>query len=79
MSNEMWVAIAVAAAIGVVALLRRGDGTVTWSAGRASDYASVEDALRAGQKIAAIKLYREQNAVGLREAKEAVEAIQRTL
>ena len=31
--------------------------------------------LREGQKIAAIKLYREKTGLGLREAKDAVEAI----
>ncbi len=35
----------------------------------------VEDLLRAGQKIAAIKLYRELTGLGLRESKEAVEAM----
>jgi ribosomal protein L7/L12 len=42
---------------------------------------SLEDAIRSlltqGQKIAAIKLYREQTGVGLAEAKNAVEMIER--
>jgi len=42
---------------------------------------SLEDAVRSlltqGQKIAAIKLYREQTGVGLAEAKNAVEGIER--
>lgn len=35
----------------------------------------IRDLARGGNKIGAIKLYREQHGVGLREAKEAVEAI----
>ena len=35
--------------------------------------------LRAGRKIQAIKLYREEHDVGLREAKEAVEHLARAL
>lgn len=33
------------------------------------------DLLRSGQKIAAIKAYREEHGVGLKEAKDAVEAL----
>ncbi len=36
---------------------------------------SLQDLLRAGKKLHAIKLYREQHGVGLKEAKEAVEAM----
>jgi ribosomal protein L7/L12 len=42
-------------------------------------YSTVEAALSANRKIDAIKLYREQHHVGLKEAKEAVEEIQRTM
>lgn len=35
--------------------------------------------IRAGQKIEAIKVYRDATKCGLREAKEAVEALERTL
>jgi ribosomal protein L7/L12 len=35
--------------------------------------------IRAGDKIGAIKVYREGTKCGLREAKDAVEAIERTL
>ncbi len=45
------------------------------------NFDSLEDAVRSlltqGQKIAAIKLYREQTGVGLAEAKSAVERIER--
>ncbi len=41
------------------------------------DLAPIQDQLLRGHKIEAIKLYREQTGVGLREAKEAVEAIER--
>ena len=37
----------------------------------------VVEALRAGQKIKAIKLYRQLNGVGLKEAKDFIEEIQR--
>ncbi len=37
---------------------------------------AVQSALRAGEKIAAIKLYREATGVGLAEAKAAVEALE---
>ncbi|MCG8590243.1 MAG: hypothetical protein MJE66_13205 [Proteobacteria bacterium] len=40
---------------------------------------SIEDLLLRGRKIEAIKLYREEHGVGLREAKEAVEALEREL
>lgn len=39
--------------------------------------ASVQDLLRSGRKIEAIKLYREQSGLGLKEAKDAVEAMER--
>jgi hypothetical protein len=41
--------------------------------------AQISSALYAGQKIAAIKMYREATGAGLTEAKEAVELIERTL
>lgn len=39
--------------------------------------AGVNEALAAGNKIEAIKLYREATRVGLKEAKDAVEAVER--
>jgi ribosomal protein L7/L12 len=45
----------------------------------AGDLSTVEDHLRAGQKIQAIKQYREQTGAGLKEAKDAVEAMQQRL
>ena len=59
----------------LVALWARGrDGSVEMpqAAGAAQ---SVEDLIAGGRKIDAIKLYRRQHGVGLREAKDAVEAI----
>jgi ribosomal protein L7/L12 len=41
--------------------------------------AEIQDLLRRGNKIEAIKLYREQTGLGLKEAKDAVEAIERGL
>ncbi|MCU0792348.1 MAG: ribosomal protein L7/L12 [Opitutaceae bacterium] len=37
---------------------------------------SISDALRAGDKIAAIKLHREVTGLGLKEAKDEIEAIE---
>jgi ribosomal protein L7/L12 len=39
----------------------------------------VEAELRAGRKINAIKLYREATNLGLKEAKDAVEAMERSM
>jgi ribosomal L7/L12-like protein len=41
--------------------------------------ATIDGLLQAGQKIAAIKAYRELHGVGLKEAKDAVEARTRAL
>jgi ribosomal protein L7/L12 len=41
--------------------------------------AEVQDALQRGQKIEAIKLYRQATGVGLKEAKDAVEAAERDM
>ena len=43
----------------------------------AGGLAGVQDALREGQKIEAIKRYRELTGLGLKEAKDAVEALPR--
>ncbi len=49
--------------------------------GRASDVSSIPphilDEVRSGRKIQAIKEYREMTGIGLREAKDAIEAIER--
>lgn len=44
-----------------------------------SSAAKIRDALEHGNKIEAIKLYREQFGVGLREAKDAVEQLEADL
>jgi large subunit ribosomal protein L7/L12 len=40
---------------------------------------SVVQLIRAGRKIEAIKVYREENGVGLKEAKDAVDALERQI
>lgn len=45
----------------------------------ASDVEGVEAALRMGQKIGAIKLYRNATGAGLRDAKQAIEMLARQL
>jgi len=68
-------------AVAVFLFLRSDDERVVMpgSAPSVSDGASIEAHLLAGQKIQAIKLYREEHGVGLAEAKDAVEAIARKL
>jgi ribosomal protein L7/L12 len=57
------------------------DGTVppkrAGAAGSGVDNAEIRDLLRAGQKIRAIKLYRERTGTGLADSKNAVEAMAR--
>jgi len=45
--------------------------------GAAASQAAILDLLARGQKIPAIKLYRQQTGAGLKEAKDAVEAMER--
>ena len=56
------------------ALGSAGDGARLPAGGDAGAH-TVEGLMAAGRKIEAIKLYREQHRVGLKEGKEAVEAI----
>ena len=39
----------------------------------------IADALARGEKIAAIKAYREEHSAGLRDAKEAIESLERAI
>jgi len=72
-------AVVLVGILALVLLLRR-DGKVRMPAGASAGSAdSVEAALASGRKIDAIKLYREHHGVGLREAKDAVENLQRSL
>ena len=41
--------------------------------------ASIQDALRRGQKIEAVKIHREHSGLGLKEAKDAVEMIEKEM
>lgn len=66
--------VAVAIVLAFLFAITRGQGE-----GRRTTFATVESALQANRKIEAIKLYREQHHVGLKDAKEAVEEIQRTM
>jgi len=58
-----------------------GDETVTMpsTVGSAGEAASVESLVLAGRKIEAIKQLREEKGLGLREAKEEVDAMMRRL
>jgi ribosomal protein L7/L12 len=47
--------------------------------GSAPAMGEIQDLLRRGRKIDAIKVYRERTGLGLKEAKDAVEEIERGL
>jgi ribosomal protein L7/L12 len=75
-----------ALAVGMLAARRRSNETVIWEAPRSSPAhdAAIADAqlrtlLEQKQLIAAIKRYRELTGAGLKESKDAVDALQRTL
>jgi ribosomal protein L7/L12 len=58
-----------------VEALERGDSPASASSRSNEDAADILDLLRAGQKIRAIKLYRDKTGAGLADAKNAVEAL----
>jgi large subunit ribosomal protein L7/L12 len=66
-------------------ILNRSSGVGSFPApmilegGAVSASSQVMDEIRHGKKIQAIKLYREQTGVGLKEAKDAVEALARQI
>jgi ribosomal protein L7/L12 len=70
----------VAIALGFAMGRRRTDRTVVWTAA-APPVASpdVETLIRSGRKIDAIRQYRKLHGTGLKEAKDAVEALERDL
>ena len=76
----------IAFALGVLLARRRGDTKVIWEAlpitGPAHDAAiadlDLRNLLAQKQLIAAIKRYRELTGAGLKESKDAVEALQRS-
>lgn len=59
-----------------VEAMERGEAVPVATSVSAAPTASVHDLLREGRKIEAIKLYREQSGLGLKEAKDAVEAME---
>ena len=81
---ELSVAALVAIAVALIAFrvgLARSERypTVPGASPGGSTPETVEGLIGRGRKIDAIKRYREERGVGLREAKEAVEALERTL
>ncbi len=76
-----WIA-AVAAVVGLGFLSRRGERTGSMGGqpgGTPPSPGLIDDLLRGGQKIEAIKQYRTMHGVGLKEAKDAVDARAREL
>lgn len=79
--NTIFIAGCVVVAV-VFAFSRVGrDQTISMPAGHvgSNSAASVESLIRSGHKIGAIKLLREQEGLGLKEAKEEVERRERRL
>jgi len=60
-------------------LMRHLGLDVRYSTGGPPGDAEIERLIRDGRKIEAIKAYRESTGLGLKEAKDAVEAIERRL
>ena len=79
MSIQIVVGVAVVGAFLLWLLMRSDDRIEMPRTAHAGVFDSVESALHAGRKIEAIKLYREEHGVGLKEAKEAVESVQRSI
>jgi ribosomal protein L7/L12 len=76
-----WIA-AVVAVVGLGFLSRRGERTGSKEfrpGGTPPSPGTIDDLLRGGQKIEAIKQYRAMHGVGLKEAKDAVDARAREL
>jgi len=61
-----------------VEALERGGSIVTRSANERATDQEIVDLLQSGEKIGAIKLYRERTGAGLKEAKDAVESLERS-
>ena len=80
MSVGILLALVVAVCV-LVLLSRSGDERVSMSSpgGAVGEADLIQSHLRAGRKIAASKLYREEHDVGLKEAKEAVERLAQAL
>ena len=77
MSTQVVIALVVGVLLAVVLLRRHGEVATGPAGGSSAQVTTVEAALAAGRKIEAIKLYRHEHGVGLREAKDAIEQLQR--
>jgi ribosomal protein L7/L12 len=76
-STQALIALVIGVVLALVLLRRHGEVATVPAAGSSAQATTVESALAAGRKIEAIKLYRQEHGVGLREAKEAIEELQR--
>lgn len=71
--------MAVAFTVGLIVARRRSDSKVVWSEAKpAQPTPDVMALIQSGRKIDAIKLYRELHGTGLKEAKDAIESLERT-
>jgi hypothetical protein len=77
MSTQALIALVIGVVLALVLLRRHGELVTVPATGSSAQATTVEAALAAGRKIEAIKLYRQEHGVGLVEAKEAIEELQR--
>jgi hypothetical protein len=84
MSTQALIALVIGVVLALVLLRRHGELVTVPATGSSAQATTVEaalaagrNALAAGRKIEAIKLYRQEHGVGLVEAKEAIEELQR--
>lgn len=80
MNTEMIIAGAVGLVVGIIIgrVFKRDDSRIVWSEPIDVDKIEpdIKELVASGQKIQAIKRYRELHKVGLKEAKDAIDAIE---
>jgi ribosomal protein L7/L12 len=75
----LWIAIVITVAVvALVVVFRSGDDRVSMPLTGQRATETIESLVADGRKIEAIKLYRQQHGVGLKEAKDAVELMERS-
>ena len=74
-----YVLLVVVALLAIAMLRRRGESTATFDRDTPNSDADVDQLIREGRKIEAIKAYRLLHGTDLKDAKDAVEAREKTL